>query len=105
MPIELSSFSRFQGSQPIVRNGKETFGLWVRSQAVNPAQLDQNKIQTIKIDQRLAGRPDIIANDLYGSPLLEWVVIMFNRPQNPLGWPPAGIIIRMPTRDVVLGFL
>jgi len=101
MSIELDSFSRFTDTQPIIRSNKETFGLWSRPEELLPENLDDNEIITIAIDQRLAGRPDIIALEQYRSQYLEWIIIMFNRPLSILGWPRAGTTIQIPTERAV----
>jgi hypothetical protein len=105
MPIKLDSTSRFTQTEPVIHNGREAFGLWKRPDALNPDMIDEDSIVMFPIDQRLAGRPDIIAQEQYGTPLLEWIIIMFNKPLNPLGWPKVGTVIRMPRRDVVARIL
>jgi hypothetical protein len=85
-----------------VRDGKVSYGLWKRYDFLDENKLNEDEILTINIDQSTAGRPDVIAEEYYESPLLEWVVVMFNRPQDPINWPVAGSVIRIPTRGAVL---
>lgn len=101
MSIQTNSLSRFNETEPIVRDGVSTFGLWIRPDVINIKDINEQDLVTIKVDQRHAGRPDVIANEQYGTSFLEWVVVMFNRPLNPLGWPQAGTIIKIPNRQVV----
>lgn len=101
MSIETTSLSRFNQTEPVIRDGRTTFGLWVRPLAVDPNAIDEQDLITIKVDQQHAGRPDVIANEQYNTPYLEWVVTMFNRPLNPLGWPQAGLIIKIPSKQAI----
>lgn len=103
MAISLSSTSRFRNTDPVVKDGNETFGLWVRPEGLDPNNLNEEDIRTIRVTQANAGRPDLIANENYGTPFLSWVIIMFNRPQNTLNWPPVGAQIQIPSRTIVLG--
>jgi len=105
MPIQKTSSSRFRETEPIIRNGKETYGLWVRPAVVNPDNLEDSDIMTLQATQTNAGRPDLIATEYYGTPQLEWVVVMFNKPLNPLGWPQAGVIYKIPRPQVVRALL
>lgn len=111
MPIVNNDFSRFRFSEPIITkdmgdiNYIETFGLWTRPDFLKIENVPENQITLLQIDQSNEGRPDKIANDFYGSPFLEWIVIMFNRPLNPLGFPKAGTTIRLPSSSVVFSGL
>lgn len=105
MSIELSTFSRFFQTEPIVKDDIETFGLWKRPDFLKLEELGEDDLITIIIDSNLAGRPDQISLMQYGTPFLEWVVIMFNRPQNPLGWPRLGSIIKIPRKSLVRQFV
>lgn len=101
--MQTDNLSRFKTTEPITIDQKETYGLWDPPTYTNLTQLNTNQIITIKIDQSLAGRPDLIANKHYGTPLLEWVIIMSNKPQNPLGWPKTGQTIKIPNRTLIAG--
>jgi hypothetical protein len=86
-------------------DGKETFGLWVEPAFLKREFDEQRDIIRIQIDARRAGRPDLIAEEVYGSFAFFWVLIAFNRPKNPIGWPPIGIVIRAPLKEIVLANL
>jgi hypothetical protein len=101
MPIQIPTDSRFRGTQPVIKDGNESFGLWRRPEFLKEENLDDDDTFLVRVDQTTAGRPDLIAFNNYGSAYLEWVVIMFNRPQDPLGWPPAGLIIRLPRAGLI----
>jgi hypothetical protein len=97
----MDTFSRFKNTPISIINGTRTYGRWVRPDFMNRSVLEDNQIQKIVINQSNAGRPDVIAYDLYGSDRLDWVIVMFNRPLNTLGWPIAGTVIEAPTRETV----
>lgn len=101
MPIRPFDLSRFFQTEPVIRNGIETFGLWSRPDFLVPSNLNDDDLVKISVDGSLAGRPDLIALQEYETPLLEWVVVMFNRPLNPLGWPQVGTVIKIPKRSAV----
>ena len=104
MPIDLDSFSRFKETQPIIFDGKETFGSWKMPQFL-VQDIDELQIIRIMVTNGRNGRPDLIASDIYGSPQYFWVLIAYNKPKNPIGWPAVGEVIRAPIADIVLANL
>ena len=100
--MAISSFSRFVDTEQIIVSGKETFGLWHVPNFINRDFLSDSQVGSLNIKADLAGRPDLISNKLYGTPYLFWVIIMFNKPQNPLNWPQSGSVIRFPVKSIVL---
>lgn len=100
MAIQLDRNSRFQFSTPILFNGAEVFGLWKKPTFLQqrPAESD---ILKFLISNQEEGRPDKIAAAVYNDPLLDWVVIAFNRPREIFNWPPAGIVIELPSPFLV----
>ena len=101
MTISVDSLSRFKDTEAVSKDNSISFGLWKRPAFTNLDDLAEEDITTFQVTQFRAGRPDLIANDLYGTPSLEWVITMANRPLNPLGFPRAGSIIRVPKKDTV----
>jgi hypothetical protein len=101
MPINTDSNSRFKFSESVIIDGKETFGMWKRPNFMKIENVPDTEVTYLAIDQSTAGRPDLISGLMYGTPLLEWVVIMFNKPLNPIGWPKAGTVIQLPSTSVV----
>lgn len=98
MPISLPSNSRFKLSTPILTaDGKETFGVMTKFDF-----LKTDRYRTITINSYYAHRPDLIADDVYGSPSFYWVVIIFNKVRDPFQWPKIGDVIRLPVNSVVL---
>lgn len=101
MPIEVPSNSRFKLSTPVLSpEGVETFGLMKKFEFLS----SENIIQ-YRVDNNVAHRPDLIATDYYGDPSYYWVVIMFNKPTNPFGWPRAQEIIKLPRKTIVVPVL
>jgi hypothetical protein len=101
MSLLFNSTSRFKNTEPIVVDGKETLGRWVRPDFLKEGALQEQDIVRLNIDQKYAGRPDVIATDLYGTPSLDWVITMYCRPINTLGWPRAGTVIKVPSTAAV----
>ena len=94
--------SRFKLSTPILtKNGNETFGLMKKFKFMSKENLDDDDIKRIKIDSNFSGRPDLIANDIYNDDRLYWILILFNRVENPLHWPVVGEIIEYPSLSAI----
>lgn len=103
MSIAPDHQSRFRFSTPIVTlEGRETFALMSKHFFLNPANLTDDQVQSIEITPELAGRPWLIADQLYNSPILDWVIVLFNKPLNPVNWPLIGTVIKAPIQSVVL---
>jgi hypothetical protein len=106
MPLDPGADSRFKQSTPILTsNGDETFGIMKKPSFLNRENLSSDQINNLTIDADLAGRPDLISQELYGRPTLDWVVTMFNRVENPFNWPLIGQVIQYPVPEVVFAEL
>lgn len=111
MAIKLDSFSRFRETQPIVSDSPygggrmETFGLWKEPSFLTQFLDPQLDLVHIKVDGSRAGRPDLIANDVYGSPSFFWVLIAYNKPKDVFGWPRINDVVLAPNSQLVLGNL
>lgn len=98
MSISLPSNSRFKISDPVLtRDGKETFGVMTKFDF-----LSTERYRTLVVNSYYAHRPDLIADDAYGSPSFYWVVIMYNKVRDPFQWPEIGDVIRLPVDSVVV---
>ena len=104
MPL-ITNDSRFAKSELIYVDGKETYGMWNRPNFMKIDNVPQDQIRQYQVNQSTAGRPDLIALDIYDSQDLAWVVIMFNSPLNTIGWPQAGLVIKLPLRATVFSGL
>jgi len=102
MPIQSDDFSRLRFTEPVVINGVETFGSFDRPSFLDRKQLSDEEILEFEVRPPFAKHPDLIAFELYGSERLDWVIVMFNNPENTLNWPPNGAIIQYPSPDLVL---
>ena len=94
-------FSRFKDTPLVVINGRETVGSWPKYQFLKqrpPSDL----ILVYQVTSQTEGRPDLIANAVYGTPKLDWVLLAFNNVIETLGWPRAGASIEYPSETVVL---
>ena len=99
--LSVDNLSRFFKSEPIIVDGKVTFGRWKRPDWMNPDLVASTDVLLVQVDQNYAGRPDLVVQDFYGTPYLEWVITMFNRPLNPIGFPKAGSVIKVLSRTLV----
>jgi hypothetical protein len=98
---DLDQFSRLQQTERIIFDGVDTFGSWTQPSFLKtrPSEAD---IGVFRVTSALEGRPDLIAYRLYGTPLLDWVLISFNKARRALNWPRAGDSIEYPLDTVVL---
>lgn len=99
--MDLDDFSRFKRTPPTIIDGKETYGRWVPPNFLKTRPTDEN-IGIFRVTSAMEGRPDLIAFKVYGTPLLDWVLIAFNGVRDPLNWPRAGDSIEYPVDTVVL---
>lgn len=96
----LPKFSRFQFSTKTVHKGQVT---WPLAELPNflSRTLDDNEIEYYEVPPEYEMRPDSIANELYGSTELEWVLLYFNDITEVHTWPKAGDVIKYPIRSLV----
>ena len=101
---ELGDNSRFVTTESIIVDGKETLGRWSEPRFLTES-VPESDIYAFQVDNRYEGRPDAIANILYNSPDLAWVLIAFNQARDPMNWPRAGDVIKYPDRSIVFSEL
>lgn len=94
-------YSRFAKTEKIILDGSETYGKWVEFSFLKQRPNDDD-IGVFRVTSATAGRPDLIANAIYGTPLLDWVLISFNNARGALNWPKAGDSIEYPEERVVV---
>jgi hypothetical protein len=99
--MEPDEFSRFKLTSPTIVDGKETYGRWATFDFLKTRPSEDN-IKVFQVTSALEGRPDRIAEQVYGTPLLDWVLIAFNGVRDPLNWPKTGDVIEYPADVVVL---
>lgn len=96
--------SRYHKTDKIIVDGIETVGTWNQPSYLVERPSD-DYILKYSVNNVVEGRPDLIAAQVYGSPLLDWVLIAFNSPAEVLNWPTAGTTIDYPTPDLVFSQL
>lgn len=101
---ELGDNSRFNTTQSIIVDGKETLGRWSEPRFLTQP-VAESDIYAFKVDNRYEGRPDVIADILYDASDLAWVLIAFNQVRDPMNWPRAGDVIKYPDRAIVFSEL
>lgn len=98
--MAIKSNSRFKYTDTIDYDGVTTFGLWNK-----PSFFENSPSSKYIVRSNVAGRPDLISDQVYGTPELFWVVIAFNSPREPFNWPKAGDTILIPDATFVFGQL
>lgn len=102
-----SDFSRFRQTPETIINGVDTYGPWVQPSWLK-TRPSENLIGVFQVSNAVEGRPDLISDELYGTSLLDWVLISFNaihnndtRARMGLNWPKAGDVIIYPVDSLV----
>ncbi len=103
MPVEPNSFSRFNDTKPIIFRGEETFGITKKRQFIR--DLPPEDVGYFTVDSTNAGRLDLIASELYGSPFYAWTILDVNHVKDAIGWPKIGQTILVVPSSIVLANL
>lgn len=102
MALNTRSNSRFALSIPILtRDGKETFGIAKKYRFMDRKNLNENQILLFTVTHEFVGRPDKIATEIYGNEDLHFIIVQFNRAENPFQWPPLGLVLEYPDQSTV----
>ena len=94
MAFDVIRNARLNDTEPVIKDGKVTYGRWKKPAFLLKEHFDFEIEYTV--DNTKAGRPDLIAEEVYGTSDLYWVVIAAHRPLNPIGWPPTGTKLILP---------
>jgi hypothetical protein len=100
--MNFSHYSRYINTDQIQfkddksTNTINTVGLYLIPDSIS--KLKPHELLSVKIGPELAGRPDLISEQQYGTPYYAWIVVMVNRPLNPINWPKNGDRILVPTQ-------
>lgn len=97
----IEDFSRFSRTEMVIVDGKETFGRWSSYSFLKERPAEEN-IEIFKVTSAVEGRPDLISNQVYGTPLLDWVLIAFNNARGALNWPKTGDLVEYPVESIVV---
>lgn len=98
---DFDEFSRYRFTELVIFDGNETLGAWTQPSFLLDRPTE-DQIGVFRVTSAVEGRPDLIANQLYGSPLLDWVLISFNNARQGLNWPRAGSAIEYPLKSIVI---
>ena len=99
MAFDLPHYSRYINSERIFWEDEESFGLYKANEKIK--SLTPEDLINVKITPGLAGRPDLIAQEYYNTPYYSWIIVIYNAPLNPIGWPKQGDVITIPKPSVV----
>ncbi len=97
----LREFSRFSTTPTTIFDGRETYGPWVSYDFLKTRPKDDD-IRVYTVTSAMEGRPDLIANAVYGTPALFWVLIAFNKAMGAINWPRSGDVIEYPSESIVI---
>jgi hypothetical protein len=103
MPFDIEPYSRFRDTDHITFDGNRTYGLWKRPAVFDT--LNDDDIIYYSVNQATSGRPDLIAEEFYGSQHYYWIIVMYNSPKNTVGWPFPNTTIRVPKQNAIVGLL
>lgn len=95
------SYSRFNITDRITYDGQVTYGRWKKYSFLTDP-IPESSVGVFIVDASTAGRPDLIANSIYGATELDWVLLAFNNVRDTLNWPQVGQIIRYPAESIVV---
>jgi hypothetical protein len=95
-----SADERFRKTEKIVYRSQETLGVWLKPTFLTE-EVPEKYISTYVVPTNHNGRPDLISQELYGTPFLDWVLISFNGVYNTLNWPPTGLQIKYPSPSII----
>jgi hypothetical protein len=98
--MELDEFSRFGKTPLIIFENEETFGRW-KPLSLLLHRPDDEFIGIFQVTSAVEGKPHNISNAIYGTSLLDWVLIAFNNVRDPFGWPRAGDVIEYPLEEIL----
>lgn len=98
---EFDEYSRYRYTELLMYDDSETLGTWNQPSFL-VKRPTEDQIGVFRVTSAVEGRPDLIANQLYGSPLLDWVLIAFNNARSALNWPKTGDVIEYPLKIVVI---
>ena len=101
MRAMLDDYSRFSKTEMIIIDGVETFGKWKQYSFLVERPVE-DKIGVFRITSAVEGRPDLISTQIYGTPMLDWVLIAFNNARGTLNWPRTGDTIEYPVESIVI---
>jgi len=106
MPINPRSNSRFLLSNPILtRDGYETYGIATKPNFLIRENLEPSEIGHEIVTPKSVGRPDRLAETIYGDPNLMWILVIFNNVEDPFNWPVNNQIVEYPIKSVVFSEL
>jgi hypothetical protein len=91
------TYSRFTKTDKVLFDNSETYGRW--TSPITDAMMNTTNVYVV--NAQYEGRPDLIANDLYGDPSLDWVLIAVNNATESLNWPSAGNVIKVPSKSLI----
>jgi len=93
--------SRFKSTPNIIFDGVITKSSWQKL-TILKSEPDPADYTTYTVKSIMEGRPDLISDDVYRTPMLDWVIITYNRANEVFNWPKTGQIIKIPKQELFM---
>ena len=92
--------TRYSATPIIDFNGKQVYGLYKEPQWISNVRRED--LLDFVVSSDLEGRADLISKKLYNNPNYYWVLIVVNKPMDPLNWPKTGQVIKFVQKHIVM---
>jgi len=91
----MDTYSRFNTTDIItLDNNVKAYSMW-RKPSLLEREYNDDEVFYYQVQNNEAAKPHIISNNVYGTTLLDWLIIAFNLRHDVFGWPKAGTIIKL----------
>jgi hypothetical protein len=93
--------SRFKDTPNIIFNGEVTKSSWRKLTILktDPQPTDYFPYVVTTVTE---GRPDLISNEVYNTPMLDWVIIAYNKANEVFNWPQTSQVIKIPREELFM---
>lgn len=92
--------SRYSATLTVRFDDKMVYGLYKEPSWITNAR--KQDFTDFYVTNDLEGRADLISTILYNNPSYYWVLIVVNKPIDPMNWPKAGQVIKVLQTQLVL---
>jgi len=92
--------TRYSATPIVEFNKRMVYGLYKEPVWITNAK--KQDFVDFYVTSDLEGRADLISTILYNNPSYYWVLIVVNKPIDPMNWPKAGQVIKTLQTQIVL---
>lgn len=94
------TYSRFYDTDSVSFDDQTTFGYWSKPDLLSRKLKDDEVIRYV-VNSNVAGRPDLISQEIYSTTKLDWLIISYNKVNGVFNWPKSGDVIEIPKPSLV----